>query len=104
MNILRAFVPLAFAILAPTVAHAGSVASPDGRIVATLDTSGEGTPTYSVSFDGEQVIDPSAIGFIFTDSNPMRRDFTVLEEKTASVDTRWEQPWGERRFVTGLRT
>ncbi|MEC8772706.1 MAG: glycoside hydrolase family 97 N-terminal domain-containing protein, partial [Pseudomonadota bacterium] len=53
-----------------------------------------------VSFDGEQVIDPSAIGFIFTDSNPMRRDFTVLEEKTASVDTRWEQPWGERRFVT----
>ena len=54
MNILRAFVPLAFAILAPTVAHAGSVASPDGRIVATLDTSGEGTPTYSVSFDGEQ--------------------------------------------------
>jgi len=100
MNILRAFVPLAFAILAPTVAHAGSVASPDGRIVATLDTSGEGTPTYSVSFDGEQVIDPSAIGFIFTDSNPMRRDFTVLEEKTASVDTRWEQPWGERRFVT----
>ena len=52
MNILRAFVPLAFAILAPTVAHAGSVASPDGRIVGTLDTSGEGTPTYSVSFDG----------------------------------------------------
>ena len=100
MNILRAFVPLVFAILAPTVAHAGSVASPDGRIVATLDTSGEGTPTYSVSFDGEQVIDPSAIGFIFTDSNPMRRDFCVLEEKTASVDTRWEQPWGERRFVT----
>ena len=81
-------------------ARAETVTSPDGRIVATLEADGEGIPVYSVSFNGEQVIEPSTIGFTFTDANPMRRNFVVEQVTTNSIDTTWEQPWGERRFVT----
>ena len=83
----------------PLMAHAGTVSSPDGRIVATLEANGEGTPTYSVSFDGAPVITDSTIGFTFTDADPMRRGFVVVEELTRSADTQWEQPWGERRLI-----
>ncbi len=91
---------LALALLAaPAAALAGTVASPDGRIVATLDVDNEGKPFYQVSRDGEELIAPSSLGFIFTDAAPLRRAMQIAEESTASVDTRWEQPWGERRFV-----
>jgi alpha-glucosidase len=100
MNLVRAI----FAILALTFASASvsaaTVASPDGRIVATLEADGEGIPVYSVAFDGKPVIERSSLGFTFTDADPMRRNFEVVEEVATSVDKQWEQPWGERRFVT----
>ncbi|MBH5322006.1 glycoside hydrolase family 97 protein [Aurantiacibacter sediminis] len=98
MTLIRSLLSL-IALLLPAAALAGTVTSPDGRIVATLDANGEGVPTYSVSFDGEAIIDPSTIGFTFTDADPMRRGFTVVSETTNSHDDIWEQPWGERRFI-----
>ncbi|MDZ7588883.1 MAG: glycoside hydrolase family 97 protein [Parasphingorhabdus sp.] len=83
-----------------TPAIAGTVTSPDGRIAVTLDADGEGIPTYSVMRDGKAIIASSRLGFNFTDADPMRRNFANIGEKTSSADTRWEQPWGERRFVT----
>ena len=79
--------------------QAGTVRSPDGRISATVDADGEGVATYEVRRDGKPLIERSAIGFTFTDADPMRRNFEVVAEATGSVDTRWEQPWGERRWV-----
>lgn len=87
------------AVLAPVVAHAGTVTSPDGRIVVTVEADGEGLPTYDVTRDGQRLIDRSTLGFTFTDADPMRRNFEVVAETTGSVDTQWEQPWGERRLV-----
>ncbi len=99
MTLLR-FALSFLAIILPGAALAGEVASPDGRIVATLDANGEGTPVYSVTFDGEPVINESSIGFNFTDADPMRRGFTVIAEVVTGHDDVWEQPWGERRYVT----
>ncbi len=79
--------------------HAGTVQSPDGRIVVTLDADGEGIPFYKVDRDGKPLIAKSNLGFNFTDDDPMRRNFEVVSQTTASRDTRWEQPWGERQFV-----
>ena len=93
---LLAFVAL---LVAAVPAQAATVSSPDGRIVVTLDVTGEGVPYYSVTRDGKPVIDQSDLGFNFTDSPPMRRDFKIIGETTATADTRWEQPWGEKRFI-----
>ena len=80
-------------------ALAADVASPDGRTVVTLDVDGDGVPFYRVTRDGEALIAESDLGFIFTDAEPMRRNFQVETETRASHDDTWEQPWGERRFV-----
>ncbi|VVT20627.1 glycoside hydrolase family 97 protein [Erythrobacter sp. EC-HK427] len=98
MNLARFALTLTAALLS-TSALAQEVTSPDGRIVATLTANGEGVPIYSVSFDGQPVIEESTIGFTFTDANPMRRGFEVVSEVESSSDTTWEQPWGERRYV-----
>lgn len=80
-------------------ASAETVESPDGSIVVTLDADGEGIPYYEVSHNGAPVIAKSNIGFAFTDANPMRRNFEKAGTTTNQVDTRWEQPWGERQWV-----
>lgn len=99
MTLIRFLVALA-AVLLPNSALAGTVTSPDGRIVATLEADAEGVPSYEIMFDGQPVIERSTIGFTFTDIDPMRRNFEVVAEMTSAADTQWEQPWGERRLVT----
>lgn len=94
---LWTFLALLFAAAVPL--RAATVTSPDGRIVVTLDADGEGIPFYSIERDGKPVIARSTLGFNFTDSPPMRRNFAVIAEKRASADTSWEQPWGEKRFI-----
>ena len=80
-------------------ATAETVTSPDGRISVELDADGEGIPFYSVTRDGKPIIAKSNLGFNFTDADPMRRNFAVVETETGSADETWEQPWGESRFV-----
>ncbi|MXO84513.1 glycoside hydrolase family 97 protein [Altererythrobacter aurantiacus] len=88
------------ALWTATAAQAETIASPDGRIVVTLDADGEGIPFYEVALDGEPVVAKSQLGFNFTDADPMRRNFEIVGEVRNSADTVWEQPWGERQFVT----
>ena len=75
-----------------------SVTSPDGRIrfeISMLD----GTPAYTVSKDGETILDHSALGFTLKgEDSPMA--FTNAELiGTDAKDETWEQVWGEDRFV-----
>ena len=89
----------ALALALSTAAAAGTATSPDGRISVKLDADGEGIPFYTVERDGEPLIAKSNLGFSFADADPMRRNFEVTGETTNAVDTRWEQPWGERQWV-----
>lgn len=81
-------------------ALAGTVSSPDGRIMVTLETDNDGVPFYTVARDGKPLLAKSTMGFNFTDADPLRRNLLIVEETTDKADTRWEQPWGERRWVT----
>ncbi|NVE96048.1 glycoside hydrolase family 97 protein [Altererythrobacter lutimaris] len=76
-----------------------TVTSPDGSITVTIDVNGEGTPVYSVARNGEELIAPSRLGFNFADEDPLRRNLELTTTAISSGDERWEQPWGERRFV-----
>ena len=97
---MNRLIALACALCVPAAAaNAETVISPDGRIVATLDADGEGVPYYEITRDGETLIAKSNLGFNFTDANPMRRNFEVAGTTRDSVETRWEQPWGERQWV-----
>lgn len=80
-------------------AIAAEAVSPDGHTKLQVSLSGEGHLEYRVLRDGKTLLAPSKIKFSFTDQDPMSRGFKIDGARTTSVDTRWEQPWGERRYV-----
>src|SRR5262245_61195764 len=82
---------------APTVV--GSVDSPGHVLQVIVTLNGEGRPGYSVTRAGTPVIAESRLGFLLTDAPKLERNFKAAGTATRSVDERWEQPWGERRFV-----
>ncbi len=97
---MRLVLALAAALLAtPVLAAPVTVSSPSGVITVAVDVNGEGRPEYSVSRLGTAIISPSRLGFLLTDAPKLERNFTIAEAGRRSVDDRWEQPWGERRFV-----
>lgn len=73
--------------------------SPDTSLTLTVTTDGDARPVWSLSRKGQLLIAPSKLGFLLADGLPMVRGFTLTGSATAQSNTRWEQPWGERRFV-----
>ena len=97
-RLLAAAVSL-IALAAP--AHAQEVVtSPDGRISVSVDVNGEGRPFYTVSRDGKALLGESRLGFLMADQDKLERRLAMGGAARSSHDARWEQPWGERRFVT----
>lgn len=90
---------LPFAVHAQEQHPAVSATSPDGSIVLTVSTDNDNRPTWSLSRKGKLLIAPSKLGFLLTDAIAMQRGFAITGSQTASGDTTWEQPWGERRYV-----
>ena len=97
-NLLLLMVTL-IASLAPSSALAGTVSSPDGRLAVSVDVDHDGVPHYTVTRDGEALIDKSHLGFTLADADPLRRGFAIVSEGTATQNSEWELPWGERQFV-----
>lgn len=104
---------LAFALLAVALSAIGEAAqaaddppsrstiarieSP-GRVLAVELTLDEGRIDYTVRRFGEPVIAPSRLGFLLR-GGKLERHFELAAQSSREVDERWEQPWGERRFV-----
>lgn len=75
-----------------------SVSSPDGLIVVTLNDD-DGLLSYSVSRQGEEVIQPSSLGLRFAKHHGFDADLSMSNAVVENHESSWEQPWGERRFV-----
>ena len=98
---LRLLTTLLLAACAIGAAHAATVASvesPGGVLRVELDLH-EGRLGYRVLRLGEPVIDTSALGFMLRGSGRLERNLALSAQATRHVDSTWEQPWGERRFV-----
>jgi alpha-glucosidase len=91
---------LATPALAQEARPAVTATSPDGSIVLTVSTDNDSRPTWSLSRKGRLLIAPSKLGFILTDGLNMVRGFSIAGSEKAAASETWEQPWGERRFVT----
>lgn len=103
--LMRALSALAIAFLAPLPAVAQdarptvAASSPDGTIVLSVTTDSDARVKYTLSRKGKLLIAPSGLGFLLSDGLNMVRGFRIEGSDTASGSDRWEQPWGERRFV-----
>ena len=55
----------------------------------------KGTPAYSVSFDQKVIIQPSELGFTFTNDDAFNTNFQITTSERKSVDETWKPVWGE---------
>ena len=56
-------------------ASAQKVSSPDGNLSVEFSLTGDGVPTYQVSFKGKQVIKPSTLGIELAEENSLMDKF-----------------------------
>ncbi len=94
----KVFSSLALLAASPAFAASTDISSPDGKLTVTV-TDERDFASYSVSYQGQAVIQPSRLGLEFKTQAPLRDGFRIVANKTNSVDTTWQQPWGERREV-----
>ena len=71
-----------------------SLHSPDGHTALTFRLS-EGKFYYSLTKNGQEIIKPSALGFILSDEDSLCDNFTLIGTQKDSRDEIWQQPWGE---------
>ena len=76
--LLLALLPLSMA------AREASIASPNGKLVVTINDAG-GRATYAVSLDGQQVLQPSALGFS-ADFGDFTQGLTITHAKTGKTE------------------
>lgn len=77
---------------------AASLSSPDGRIDVFFDLNEDGQPLYSVSVDGETVIEPSVMGLEASEL-VLNKGFKNVGSVRKSADVEWTQPWGENKKI-----
>jgi alpha-glucosidase len=82
-----------------TQAGLARIASPDGRLVFSLHEGRFGSLTWSLQFGDELLVEAARLGMRFAEQAGFDRDLALLGSETASHDSSWEQPWGERRVV-----
>ncbi len=82
---------------APALAQQAPVtaSSPDGMVSVSVTIDGDGRAAYAVSRKGKPIINPSRLGFLFTDEAKIDRRLTVTGQEVRDFDETWSQPWGE---------
>jgi hypothetical protein len=82
------------------------VTSPDGSITVTVDVS-SGVPTYDLAVDGTTYIDPSPLGFNFSDQATFGTgvsgtgpDITVTGSESGTATESWTPEWGDYDSVS----
>ena len=100
MTVIRAAI---ISLVLLTINHNGmaaeSVSSPGGEIVFSLSKNEQARLVYSITFGTEAVVAQSRLGLRFREQRGFDSGFDIKGVVRRSVDSTWEQPWGERRRV-----
>ncbi|MFN8256297.1 MAG: glycoside hydrolase family 97 protein [Bacteroidales bacterium] len=75
-------------VYANSISQVLSVQSPDKKIKIIIDTTGQ--LTYSITFNGNEMVKPSPLGFEFKNEAPLKGNFSVLQKKEGSVNESWK--------------
>jgi len=76
------------------------VQSPDGKIAIDFELS-DGKPMYSVTRSGVEILEPSAMGFVFkeAETHASLGALKVVHVETSTSDETWTQVWGEKKDI-----
>lgn len=96
------------ALMLPMLAAAQTIKSPDGKLSLTFSLTGNGVPTYSMTYKNKAVIKPSHLGLELAknkhaskgfNETDLMDGFTVADTKTLSFDETWKPVWGETSTI-----
>ena len=76
--------------------------SPDGKSELSFWLDVSGRPTYSFSFHGRQVIQPSGLGFRMLRGGNFLDGFMGFETSRSSHDETWQTVWGEESEIRDI--
>ncbi|MGL4314825.1 MAG: glycoside hydrolase family 97 protein, partial [Sphingomonas sp.] len=80
-------------------APVASISSPGNAVSVAVELDGEGRALYTVSRKGTPIINPSRLGFLFTDAPKIERGLAYVSQSARDEDTSWDQPWGEWQTI-----
>lgn len=79
---------------------AQSIKSPDGALKVEFDLDDDGTPYYSLTYQGKQVLEPSTLGFeLKHDDYSLLDGFFITNTQSTTFDETWEPVWGEEKEI-----
>ncbi|MDR1526420.1 MAG: glycoside hydrolase family 97 protein [Dysgonamonadaceae bacterium] len=105
----------------PAIVGAQTLTSPNGKLQMHFSLSGDGSPLYTLSYKGKEVIKPSKLGlelmpegvkrtfddFSAEGQTSAQQDvktnlysgFRIVDTQTVSFDETWQPVWGETRTI-----
>lgn len=95
-------------LLLPAFCEAQTVKSPNGNVVLTFSLTGNGVPTYELSYKNKAVVKPSKLGLELAktkhaskgiDETDLMEGFSVADASTSSFDETWRPVWGETATI-----
>lgn len=73
--------------------------SPNGKLQINFYLRPDGEPGYITTYNNKPVIDSSRLGYLVNGETSLDNNFEVAGTVLTTVDTTWEQPWGEQRLI-----
>ena len=73
--------------------------SPDGKVSLSFSLTKEGTPSYKVSYNNKPVIKESTLGFLLKKSEPLTKQFKVIDTQKTTFKETWKPVWGEESQI-----
>ncbi len=95
-------------LMAPLMAVAATVKSPNGNIELKFSLDGQGRPLYEMSYKGRPVVLPSYLGLELAKDKHASKGlketdlmdgFTLKSEQTSEQDETWRPVWGETATI-----
>ena len=105
MNRIKSFLAM---MLLPVLVAAQTVTSPNGKVKLTFSLTGNGVPTYELTFKDKSVIKPSRLGLELAKDRHASREmketdlmdgFKITDTKTLAFDETWKPVWGETATI-----
>jgi glucan 1,4-alpha-glucosidase len=85
--------------LAPFLAQAQTINSPNKNLSLQFELKTNGVPSYQLSYKGKAVIKPSSLGLEIKDAPSFMDGFTITKTEQKSVDESWNPVMGEEKTI-----
>lgn len=73
--------------------------SPGGQLGLDFFLDDSARASYLVCFDGDTLLEPSRLGFLFRDWPALSSGLVIESSEQHEADEKWEMPWGEQHWV-----